>query len=245
MNNTLLDIIIKDGHEKKMWENEEEQYRYIYIGDSIKIFEDLFYPYLEQLNEEKQLQILVERLSSKQKEVLLKIPQDLIYLKTIRILEIDTDREKQVLELKCFERIVKSYKHQLFFELLEYIDIDKKYSLVKENHNFGYHFHLYEKRQRTATLLTFDKDEHPNERNQKCYATYDHTLYFEPHSEGSSNKKFQDINSKNSKFKIKLYSLCSDIVRNDIEKINFKKQSSTKSKKYIRSEIKITTTNKS
>jgi len=206
----------------------------MFLGGSIKIFEDIFYPYIERLGENQQLRILVEKLTGEQKEKLLRIPEEFLLLKTVEIINIDNqDQNINTLEVKCFERIVKSYKHPVFYELLYLISIDKNFSLNQENHNFGYHFHLYEKNQRTATLLTFDCDEKPNKKGNPTYDTFSHSLYYEPHSKGSTSKAFQDINSKNTSFKSNLYTICKDIVVNKINKIDFKKQSSTKSIKYV------------
>lgn len=234
MNKVLLDIYFSDRQNNEFWHEDRRELQYIFLGDSIEVFDNIFYPYIERMGETKQLQAIVERLTAEQKETLLKIPEELIWLKTVEITTIDNaDSNINTLELKCFERIVKSYKHPVFYELLHFISINKNYSLDKENHGFGYHFHLYEKTQRTATLLTFDRDEIPFKKGYPTYDTFDHSLYYEPHSEGSTTRTFQDINTKNATFKNNLYRICKNIVVNKINKIAFKKQSSTKSTKYV------------
>lgn len=234
MNKVLLDIFFSDKQNNEFWHKDRRELQYIFLGDSVEIFETIFYPYIERLGETQELNAIVERLTEEQKEILLKIPEEFIWLKTVKIITIDnTDTNVNTLELKCFERIIKSYKHPVFYELLNFININKNHSLDKENHRFGYHFHLYEKTQRTATLLTFDKDEIPCKKGDATYDTFNHSLYYEPHSEGSTSKAFQDINTKNTTFKTNLYSICKNIVVNKTNKIDFKKQSSTKSIKYV------------
>ena len=155
MNKTLLDIFLSNEQNDDFWRDERMPFRYVYLGDSESIFEDLFYPFIERLKENQRLHELVVKLSPEQKEVLQRIPEELFKLKTIEIIDIiDENKNTHVLEVNCFVRIVKSYKHQAFFELLNFINVNKKYSLDKENHGFGYHFHLYEKTNRTATLLS-------------------------------------------------------------------------------------------
>lgn len=231
MNEILIDIFLSDSQNWRFLKDEPDNTRYLYLGDSLEIFEHIFYPYIESLSEKQQLGQLVERLSAGQREALLNIPEQLLQLVTIETISIDDSEEvnSKVLELKCFVRIAKSYKHQAFFELLRFISVDKTFSLDKENHGFGYHFHLYEKKDRTATLLTFDKDEKPCKKGDTDYDIFNHTLYYEPHSEGSTKKGFQDINSKNSSFKSNVYTICKNVVVHKTNKIDFKKQSSTKS----------------
>lgn len=233
MNKVLLNILLNDQN-NELWHDHKSEYQYIFLNDSIQLFEDLFYPYIEKLEEKEQLNVLAENLSEEQKEILLGIPEQLVLSKAVQIIKIIEDDENEcVLEFRCFERIIKSYKHPVFFELLNLISIHKEFSLKKENHQFGHHFHLYEKTQRTATLLTFDPSEQPFEKADPAYDTFNHSLYYEPHSKGATSKGFQDINSKNSKFKSNLYNICRDIVVNKTYKSDFKKQSSTKSILYL------------
>ena len=231
MNEVLLDIFFADNRNAEFLRQDNGNVRYLYLGDSFEIFEHIFYPYIESLSERQQLGLLAESLSRDQREILLKIPEQLLQLITIETIDLYYNEElgNEVLELKCFVRIVRSYKHKAFFELLNFITVDKTFSLDKENHGFGYHFHLYEKKERTATLLTFDRDEKPCKKSEPDYDTFDHSLYYEPHSEGSTKKGFLDINSKGCNFKTDLYGICKNIVVDKTNKVDFKKQSSTKS----------------
>lgn len=237
MNKVLLDIYLKDPENCDFIHNRKRIYEF--LGDSIVIFDNYFYPYIERLNEEQRLLELIENLSDTQKEALLKIPNELISIHTINVdIIIDEDNSQYALETKCFTRVVKSYKHPAFFEFLSLISIDRDYSLHKENHKFGYHFHLYKgkkgREERTATILTFDKKEKPCKRSEDTdaykYGTFPHSLYYEPHSEGASRIDSLDINSKNNSFRNQLYTVCKKVVVENIEKTNFKEPSKKSTK---------------
>lgn len=226
LNETLLNLILKHRYQNDYIEKQVDL-RYVFLGDGVQLFEDVFYPLIINMDE-KEKRVFAEKLSDLERETLISIPENLIRIKTLGIIENIEDIDG-VMEFDCYERVVKSYKHPEFFELLQFISIDKKYSLDKENHNFGYHFHLFEKSNRTATLLTFDPDETPNRTTDKDYSTFDHTLYYESHSEGSTKVAFKDLNSKSRTFRKATYEKCSNILINNIEKLNFKKPSQKKS----------------
>jgi len=234
MKNEKLNFFIDCFLHNEFWLETEDKQDQFFLIDFIYAFEKFFCHEIEVLIETHNLENFVSSLTSTQKEILLKIPENFVYYKTTEVIEIGKKLSGEIaLEIKCFERIVKSYKHQALFELLKLIDINKKYALERENHGFGYHFHLYEKSLRTATLLTFDPDEIPRKKGDPNYNKFNHTLYYEEHSIGSTFKSFQDLNVKGAEFKRQIYDTCKNIVITKINKIEFKKQSLSKSKVFV------------
>jgi hypothetical protein len=124
INQVLINLSSSKLIENK--QSEGSKYYMYYFDEDPNIFENIFYPLIESMNE-KQLEHLAEILSPGEKQILLSIPESLLLFKTVCIFQIAPEsHEQNVLELNCFERIIKSYKHQAFFELLSFISIDKK-----------------------------------------------------------------------------------------------------------------------
>ena len=118
MNEVLLNIFFRDRQNRRFLKENLKEYQYIYLGDSLTLFENLFYPYIVRLSNTQQLEKLFGQLSDTEKEILIQLPEQFLTLTILEITIIDEGIENEILELKCFERIIKSYRHQEFFELL-------------------------------------------------------------------------------------------------------------------------------
>jgi len=227
---TLLDKINSYRREFHMLHNDSDKMCHTILGSCYPIdivegyllldndiFDTYIYPFFVENYEN--LTKFIPFFCEEEKKDLLLLPQNLIKRNLINTYEIDDD---YISELYNFTRVIRSYKHTCFFAFLKLIDITKDFSLKKENHNFGYHFHLLKKAKRSCTILTFDPCEKPNRKNDCDYKIFKHKLFYEPHAEGKNTIAPIDINTIKKRTRSILISSCKDVLLNNIEKIDFK-----------------------
>ena len=174
-------------------------------------------PYLANIDE-RELVRISERLTKVDREELIDLPLRIVFHQSLETSLID---EQHLLELSNYYYPLNQYKYPGLFSLIRFVTIDKTFSIDRENHGFGYHFHIYNKTDRTDTLLSFDPKEIPSKFSEKDYSTFDHRLFYEKHAERNT-KPMADLNSKGLDFRKKVYSECKTIILRRIEKINFK-----------------------